>query len=118
MPRIPTLSGPQGQTAVTPGAYQQPVSVKLVASDPAAMIVYSTAGAVPDSGAALYAGPVYVPGPLTLTAIAIAPDGRVSEPLKLDYDISLEKVEAAHTLQRQLDPAVPEQYQGRRKAGR
>jgi hypothetical protein len=109
----PTLSA-----SVAPGAYQQPVTVKLVASDPGAMIVYSTAGTVPDSGAALYAAPVYVPGPLTLTAIAIAPDGRVSDPLRLEYDISLEKAEAAHTLQRQFDPAVPEGYDGRRKAGR
>ena len=109
----PTLTA-----SARPGAYQQPVSVKLVASDPSAMIVYSTAGAVPDSGAALYAAPVYVPGPLTLTAVAIAPDGRASEPLRLDYDISLEKVEAAHTLQRQFDPDVPMKYEGRRKAGR
>ncbi|MGH8481825.1 MAG: chitobiase/beta-hexosaminidase C-terminal domain-containing protein, partial [Nevskiaceae bacterium] len=88
------------------------------ASDPQAVIVYSTAGATPDSGAPLYTAPVYVPGPLTLTAVAIAPDGRVSEPLSLDYDISLELVEARHTLQRQVDPDVPERYEGKRKVGR
>lgn len=101
-----------------PGVYEHPVSVKLVASDPGAMIVYSTAGIVPESGSPLYARPVYVAGPLTLTAIAIAPDGRASEPLKLAYDISLEKAEARHTLQRQLDPSVPERYAGERKVGR
>jgi hypothetical protein len=101
-----------------PGVYEHPVSIKLVASDPDAMIVYSTAGIAPDSGSPLYAQPVYVAGPLTLTAIAIAPDGRASEPLKLTYDISLERIEARHTLQRQLDPAVPERYAGERKVGR
>ncbi len=106
------------QASVAPGAYPQPQSVKLTASEPDAMIVYSTAGAVPGPGSPLYAAPVYVPGPLTLTAIAIAPDGRTSEPLTLDYDISLEKIEAARTLQRQFDPAVPERYQGVRKKGR
>jgi pimeloyl-ACP methyl ester carboxylesterase len=100
------------------GVYEHPQSVTLTASDPNAIIVYSTAGIVPDSGAPLYAAPVYVAGPLTLTAVAIAPDGGTSEPLKLVYDISLEKIEATHTLQRQLDPAVPEKYAGERKVGR
>ena len=100
------------------GVFEHPVTVALSANDPDAFIVYSTAGAVPDSGAALYEVPVYVPGPLTLVAVAIAPDGRASEPLKLDFDISLEKVEAMHTLQRQFDPSVPEKYEGRRKVGR
>lgn len=109
----PTLSASHAA-----GAYEQPLFVSLTASDPNAFIVYSTGGASPDSGSPLYTEPVYVPGPLTLTAIAIAPDGRISEPLKLEYDISLEKVEAAHTLQRQFDPEVPEKYEGRRKVGR
>ena len=100
------------------GAYENPVSVRLAASDPQAVIVYSTAGVTPDSGSPLYTAPVYVPGPLTLTAVAIAPDGRRSEPLVLDYDISLELVEARHTLQRQLDPSVPVRYEGKRKVGR
>jgi len=110
--RFLARAGAQGEpptlaASVPPGAYAQPVSVKLTASDPRAMIVYSTAGAVPDSGAALYAAPVYVPGPLTLTAVAIAPDGRASEPLRLEYDISLEKAEAAHTLhQRRCDSSA------------
>lgn len=101
-----------------PGVYEQPVSVKLAASDADAIIVYSTAGIAPESGSPLYTQPVYVPGPLTLTAIAIAPDGRTSEPLKLAYDISLEKVEAMHTLQRQFDPSTPVKYEGKRKVGR
>ena len=70
------------------------------------------------SGSPLYTDPVYVPGPLTLVARAVAPDGRVSEPLRIKFDISLEKVEAVHTLQRQFDPDVPVQYEGRRPVGR
>jgi pimeloyl-ACP methyl ester carboxylesterase len=100
------------------GVFEHPVSVTLKASDPDTFIVYSTAGGAVDSGSPLYVAPVYVPGPLRLTAMAIAADGRVSEPLTLDFDISLEKVESRHTLQRQLDPAVPEKYDGRRKVGR
>lgn len=100
------------------GVYDEPVSVKLKASDADAFIVYTTSGGVPDTGSPLYADPVYVPGPLTLTAVAYAPDGRVSAPLKMTYDISLEKAESAHTLERQLDPAQPEHYAGERKVGR
>ncbi len=100
------------------GVFEHPVSVSLQANDPDAFIVYTTAGVAPESGSRLYVEPVYVPGPLTMTAMAIAPDGRQSEPLKLEFDISLEKVEAAHTLQRQFDPEVPEKYEGRRKVGR
>ena len=119
MAAAPKRSGALTLAADPPaGAYENPISVTLKASEPDAVIVYSTAGVVPDSGSPLYAAPVYVPGPLTLTAVAIAPDGRASEPLRLDYDISLELVEARHTLQRQFDPDVPEQYEGQRKAGR
>ena len=100
------------------GAYENAISVSLKSSDPDAIIVYSTAGITPDSGSPLYAAPVYVPGPLTLVAVAIAPDGRRSEPLQLEYDISLEKVESVHTLQRQFDPTIPERYEGKRKVGR
>ncbi len=119
MAAAPRRDGALTLTANPPGgAYEQPVSVTLRASEPDAVIVYSTAGVAPESGSPLYAAPVYVPGPLTLTAVAIAPDGRTSEPLRLDYDISLELVEARHTLQRQFDPEVPEHYEGRRRAGR
>lgn len=117
--RAPARGEPLALTAEpAAGAYEQPIAVKLVANDPDAMIVYSTAGVAPDSGSPLYAQPVYVAGPLRLTAIAIAPDGRTSEPLKLDYDISLEKAESMHTLQRQLDPSAPVKYEGKRKVGR
>ncbi len=99
------------------GAYENPIFVTLAANNPAAYIVYSTSGAAPGSGSPLYTQPVYIPGPLKLTAVAIAPDGRQSAPLVLDYDISLEKLEAAHSLQRQFDAGVPEQYSGQRKKG-
>jgi triacylglycerol esterase/lipase EstA (alpha/beta hydrolase family) len=100
------------------GVFEQPVLVTLKASDPDAFIVYTTAGGEPDSGSPLYDAPVYVPGPLTLTARAIAPDGRTSPLVKLSFDISLEKVESAHTLQRQFEPRTREVYEGRRKVGR
>ncbi|GAC1627657.1 MAG: hypothetical protein NVS9B10_16870 [Nevskia sp.] len=89
------------------GVFEQPQRIALTASDPAAMIVYSTAGTVPDSGAALYDAPVFVAAPLTLTAVAIAPDGRRSAPLRLEYNISLQYEDALHALQRQFDPQAP-----------
>jgi triacylglycerol lipase len=100
------------------GVFDQPQSVTLTANDPGAFIVYSTAGVLPDSGAPLYQAPVYVAAPLTLIAVAIAPDGRRSEPLRLVYDISLEYLEARHSLQRQFHPDTPIEYEGKRKKGR
>ncbi|HUP91606.1 MAG TPA: chitobiase/beta-hexosaminidase C-terminal domain-containing protein [Solimonas sp.] len=100
------------------GVFEQPQNVSLKASDPEAFVVYTTSGYVPNSGSPLYTEPVYVPGPLTLRARAIAPDGRTSKPVKVKFDISLELVEARHTLQRQFDPTVQEKYEGRRHVGR
>lgn len=99
------------------GPFEQPTTVSLRASDPSALIVYSTAGTVPDSGAALYRGPIYLPTPVTLTAIAITPDGRQSAPLRLRYDISLEYQDAVHSLQRQLDAAVPVEFEASNRSG-
>lgn len=99
------------------GVYAQPQRIALTASDPAATIVYSTAGTVPDSGAALYRAPVYIAAPLTLTAVAIAPDGRRSKPLKLVYNISLVYEDALHSLRRQFDPETPVDYAGRDRSG-
>ena len=106
--------------AATPkaGVFEQPVNVTLKASDPAAMIVYTTGGGAVTSGSPLYVRPIYVPGPLKLTAMAIGPDGSTSAPLTLEYDISLELVEARHTLERQFDRTAPPRYEGRRKVGR
>jgi pimeloyl-ACP methyl ester carboxylesterase len=103
---------------VTSGVYEQPQQVTLQSSDPQAFIVYTTSGTLPNSGSPLYTEPVYVPGPLTLQAVAITPDGRQSEVLKLELDISLELVEAQHTLERQFDHTVPPKYRGQRKKGR
>jgi hypothetical protein len=100
------------------GADEQPQHVTLRASDPGAFIVYTTSGTPPSSGSPLYTEPVYLPAPVTLRALAIAPDGRQSEELRLDYDISLELVEARHTLERQFDDSAPVHYQGQRKKGR
>lgn len=101
------------------GAHAQAQSVRLESSDPSAFITYTTSGTPPSSGSPLYRAehPVYVAGPLRLQAVAITPDGRQSKPLVLDFDISLEKEEAESTWQRQLDPATPEAYEGRRRKG-
>lgn len=102
------------------GVFEQPQQLHLSASDPAALIVYSTAGVPPGSGSPLYrpGQPIYIPTPVRVQALAISPDGRQSKPLLLDFDISLEIVEARNTLQRQFDDSAPEQYQGQRKKGR
>jgi pimeloyl-ACP methyl ester carboxylesterase len=99
------------------GVFEQPQQVRLTASDPRAFIVYTTSGSPPDSGSPLYRKPVYIAAPLTLTAMAIAPDGRRSEPLTLEFDISLELINANRTLQRQFDDSVPAAYAGKRKKG-
>ncbi|MFA5939211.1 MAG: chitobiase/beta-hexosaminidase C-terminal domain-containing protein [Sinimarinibacterium sp.] len=100
-----------------PGAYEQPQSITLSASDPDAYVVYSIAGS-PGTGAPLYRAPVYIAGPVRLQAQAIAADGRTSEPLVLDYDISLERVERRHTLQRQYEPDTEITSIAQRKKGR
>lgn len=99
-------------------SYENPIAVRLSASEPEAFIVYTTSGTTPNSGSPLYTTPVYVAGPLRLTAMAIAPDGRQSAPLILDYDISLELIDAERTLQRQFDSREPADYEGKRKKGR
>lgn len=99
------------------GVFEQPQLVRLDVSEPDAFIVYTTHGGAPDSGSPLYREPVYVPGPLVLTAMAIAPDGRRSKPLRLRYDISLEYLQARHALQRQFDDTVPADYAGQRTKG-
>ncbi|MGH8455299.1 MAG: chitobiase/beta-hexosaminidase C-terminal domain-containing protein, partial [Nevskiales bacterium] len=110
--KLPTSSGAGAQDALTvsaslpTGVYEDPVTVELKANDPEAFIVYTTSGSIPNSGSPLYQKPVYVPGTLTLSAVAIAPDGRMSTPLQLRYVISLEYQDAVHSLQRQFDPAV------------
>jgi len=106
-------------SAIPPaGVFEQPQAVTLIASDPKAFIVYSTVAAEVNSGMPLYSVPVYVAAPLTLTAVAYAPDGRVSQPVRLKYDISLEYVEAVNTPERQFDPSVPVEHKGHRKVGR
>lgn len=114
MARYLTAESPPGShqpltlsASPAPGLHPEPLSVTLSASDPQAMIVYSTVGRLPDGGSALYRAPVFIAAPLRLSAIAIAPDGRRSAPLQLDYDISLAYEDALHTLQRQLDPQTP-----------
>lgn len=106
-------------SADTPSnAYENPIEVKLSASDPGAYIVYSTSGNAPNSGSPLYSAPIYIAGPVTLIAVAIAADGRKSEPLRLDYNISLELVEDEHTLERQFDRQAPVNFMGKRNKGR
>lgn len=99
------------------GAYEQPQYLRLQASDPEAFIVYNTSGSEPDTGSPLYTEPVYLPTPVTVRAMAVAPDGRTSEPIRLRVDISLELIEARHTLERQFDPQRPVRYEGKRRKG-
>jgi hypothetical protein len=119
---VPGYSAPVAELTLSAdppgGVFEQPVSVTLNASDPQAFIVYTTSGTEPQSGSPLYSQPVYVPGPLKLKAMAITPDGRSSPVLTLDFDVSLERVEAEHALQRQFDPGTPPDYAGLRKKGR
>jgi hypothetical protein len=103
------------------GPYENPVSVKLTANDPSAMIVYTTAGGsqgvVPGTGDALYRAPIYIAAPLHLSAIAIAADGRRSAPLQRDYDISLQFIDANHTLERSVDLAAPLRFDASNNTG-
>lgn len=96
------------------GVYDQPQQVMLRTSDPAAMIVYTTAAGLrntgPESGLALYRAPVYIAGSVRLQAVAIAADGRRSAPLSLDYRISLQYEDALHSLRRQFDASAPVEY--------
>lgn len=124
MARFKHRDGPRSEAPLTlsaspaGGAFEHPVRVALSASDPDAFIVYSTVTPDVNSGMPLYVEPVYVHVPLVLTAVAYAPDGRVSAPLRLAFDISQELADARHTLQRQFDPGAPVKHAGRRKKGR
>ena len=99
------------------GVFENPVSASLSVNDPDALIVYTTSGTPPDAGSPPYLGPVQITAPTTLRAVAIAPDGRRSEPLELKFDISLELIDARRTLQHQFDPAAPVNYKSTRKKG-
>lgn len=109
--KLSTVTKVAGPTSLTvsaslpSGVYEDPIRIELKASEPEAFIVYTTSGSIPNSGSPLYQKPVYVPGTLTLSAVAIAPDGRKSAPLQLRYVVSLEYQDAVHSLQRQFDPA-------------
>lgn len=56
----------------------------------------------------MYSGPVYS-GPLILcaVAVAIAADGRRSPEILRRYTVSLDPLEAQHSLQRQLEADAP-----------
>jgi pimeloyl-ACP methyl ester carboxylesterase len=99
------------------GVYENALNITLSANDPDAFIVYTTSSAPLTSGSPLYQAPIVVDGPVKLRAMAIGPDGRRSQVVELSYDVSLEKIESEHSLQRQFDPDAPEQYAGLRKVG-
>lgn len=99
------------------GKFEQPQQVKLTASESDAFIVYTTSRAHPASGSPLYAEPIYLAAPVTLQALAIAPDGRTSPLLRLDYDIGIAKVQAERTLQRQFDSSIAADVDRRRDKG-
>ena len=99
------------------GAYEEPQTIRFETNDPKAFIVYNTSGSEPSTGSPLYTEPVYLPAPVTVRAMAVAPDGRTSEAIRVPIDISLELVEATHTLHRQFDPEVEVEYDGSRRKG-
>jgi hypothetical protein len=69
------------------GAYRDPLRIRLHSDDPEAYIVYTTSGALPDTGSPLYVAPIVANTSIVLQAQAIAPDGRRSPRLRLDYRI-------------------------------
>lgn len=89
------------------GQFENPLLVTLRASEADADIYYTTTGSEPNTGSPLYAEPVFVAAPLSLRAVAIAADGRRSEEIRMRYGISLELLQARHSLQRQLEPDLP-----------
>lgn len=100
------------------GVFEHPQRVTLTADDPDAYIVYNTSGTPVGTGSPLYTQPIYIAGPVTLSAMAISPNGKTSPMVTREFDISLELLEARHTLLRQLDPETPVIYEERRKKGR
>ena len=99
------------------GTYATAVAVGLHSEVPGAHIVYTTSGAEPDSGSPLYTQPVAIVAPVRLRAALLLPDGTVTTAQRFDYDISLERLEAEHTLQRQLDPDAPVAFARERRKG-
>lgn len=116
--RTPSKSAPVLTAEPSGGQFEGPLDVHLGTNDPEAYIVYTTSGAEPDSGSPLYASPIHVAGPLKLRAVAITPEGQRSAPLHLNFDVSLELLEARHTLQRQFEPDAPVEAAGKRRKGR
>ena len=116
--QAPAREAPSLQIEPAGGVFEHPVEVTLSSDDPDAFIVYNTSGTPIETGSPLYREPVYVAGPVRFTAMAVGPDGQRSDPVTVEFDISLELVEARHTLQRQFNPETPVNYAGDRKKGR
>ncbi len=108
---------PSIQASSAGGSFEHPQRVSLSSDDPEAFIVYNTAGVPLSTGSPLYRQPIEIVAPVTLSAMAVSPGGVTSEPLVLDFDISLELLEARHSLQRQFDPETPVRYEARRHKG-
>ena len=113
------LARPRPTVSISPagGVFEHPIDVTISSNDPEAYIVYNTAGTPLTTGSPLYRDGVHIVAPVTLTAMAVSPGGVRSEPVSVEIDISLELVEARHTLQRQFDPQAPVKYAGQRKKG-
>lgn len=114
----PTSEPPNLTIEPAGGVFEHPVDVRLTTDDPDAFIVYTTAGVPVGTGSPLYTDPVHITAPVSFTAMAVSPTGGASEPVTVEFDISLELVEARHSLQRQFDPSAPVEYDGNRKKGR
>lgn len=100
------------------GRFAHPQRVTLQAAEAGADIYYTTTGSEPGPGSPLYTAPVFIAGPLSLRAVSIGADGRRSAEIRERYDISLEQLEAQHSLQRQLEPDAPVEDGGSRRKGR
>jgi predicted alpha/beta hydrolase family esterase len=99
-------------------AYAQHVTLEAVSGDAPAFIVYTLNGGTPTSGSPRYLEPIFIPGPVTLQARAVMPDGRLGEVLRLEVQISLEREEAERGLRRQFEPDAPVEDRQRRIRGR
>ena len=103
--------------SIESGAYEHPQNVEIKSAGDG-VIVYTTSGTPPNSGSPRYTQPIFIAAPLTLKAAIIYPDGSQSKTAELELDISLELIEARHTLQRNFEADAPVKYEGKRVMGR
>lgn len=101
-----------------PGRHAHPVRVTLSSEDPEAVILYTLNGGRPTTGSPRYTEPIFIAGPVRLTAAVWRADGSLSEPQVLDYAVSLERLEAESAWRRQFEADRPVLDRERRHKGR